>query len=117
MKQNCWEYFQCGREPGGKKVGELGLCPAAEAERLNGVHDGKNAGRACWVVPGTDCNEDLTETSVDNIKMCTDCEFYRQVKGEERSKFVFTGLLLTNAFHEKSKPESSAPDHSARKDG
>jgi hypothetical protein len=115
MKQNCWEYFQCGREPGGKKTRELGICPAAEAEKFDGVHDGKNAGRSCWVITGTNCNDDVRETSVEKVKMCTDCEFYRQVKEEERSKFIFTGTLLTNAFHEK--PKSTSSGHSPRKEG
>ncbi len=107
MKKNCWEYFQCGREPGGKKIRELGVCPAAAAEKLNGVHGGRNAGRACWVIAGTDCNEDIKEDSVEKVKMCTDCDFYKQVKEEERSKFIFTGTLLTNVIHGKSKSASS----------
>lgn len=32
-RTNCWEYFKCGREPGGSKVDELGVCPAATEER------------------------------------------------------------------------------------
>jgi hypothetical protein len=31
-KQNCWEYMKCGREPGGEKVAELGICRAAADE-------------------------------------------------------------------------------------
>jgi len=57
----------------------------------------------------------VRETSVEKVKMCTDCEFYRQVKEEERSKFIFTGTLLTNAFHEK--PKSTSSGHSPRKEG
>ena len=26
---NCWEVKKCGREPGGKSVATLGVCPAA----------------------------------------------------------------------------------------
>ena len=29
MKKNCWEYKKCGREVGGAKVKDLGVCPAA----------------------------------------------------------------------------------------
>jgi hypothetical protein len=29
-KLNCWEVKKCGREPGGVKVKELGVCPASE---------------------------------------------------------------------------------------
>ena len=28
---NCWEVKQCGRQPGGPKAGEFGVCPAATA--------------------------------------------------------------------------------------
>ena len=42
-KLNCWEFKKCGREAGGSKVGELGLCPAATTRAVDGVHDGKNA--------------------------------------------------------------------------
>ena len=55
MKKNCWEIKNCGREPSGNKVEELGVCPAATEVRLNAVHEGTNAGRACWApsIPGT----------------------------------------------------------------
>jgi len=32
---NCWEYKKCGREPGGIKVHELGVCPATVEEGLD----------------------------------------------------------------------------------
>lgn len=50
MKKNCWEFKNCGREFGGIKARELGVCPASTDERLNGIHNGENAGRSCWVV-------------------------------------------------------------------
>ncbi len=55
MKLNCWEFKKCGREPGGAKVEELGVCPAATDCRLDGVHGGHSSGRACWVIAGTYC--------------------------------------------------------------
>jgi hypothetical protein len=54
-KLNCWEFKKCGREAGGAKAKELGVCPATEDEKLNTVHGGKNAGRSCWVLAGTMC--------------------------------------------------------------
>lgn len=44
MKKNCWEVKNCGREVDGAKSIELGVCTAATETRLNGVHDGQNAG-------------------------------------------------------------------------
>ena len=55
MKQNCWEYKKCGRQPGGSKVAELGICPVAVENRTDAVNGGKNAGRACWAVTGSFC--------------------------------------------------------------
>jgi hypothetical protein len=54
-KRNCWEFKKCGREDGGARVEELGVCLASTETRLNGVHDGTNGGRACWVLEGTLC--------------------------------------------------------------
>ena len=54
-KINCWEFKKCGRQPGGVKVAELGVCEAASAAVLNDIHDGKNGGRACWAITGTLC--------------------------------------------------------------
>lgn len=96
MKKNCWEYKACGRGPDGDKAGTLGICPAASEVRLNGVHEGMNAGRSCWVVIGTDCNG-LGHLNADaEFKTCADCDFYKTVKQEEKSKFLFSGTLLTN---------------------
>jgi hypothetical protein len=37
---NCWEFKKCGREPGGHKVEELGVCPATTDKEFNGVNKG-----------------------------------------------------------------------------
>ncbi len=54
-KLNCWEMKNCGREPGGAHANNLGICSATVETRLDGIHDGRNAGRSCWVVAGTPC--------------------------------------------------------------
>ncbi len=46
-KINCWKYKKCGQEPGGNKVYELGVCPAATNSTANGINGGKNGGRIC----------------------------------------------------------------------
>lgn len=46
-KQNCREERRCGREPGGIREAELGVCPAATATAHNGINGGDNAGRYC----------------------------------------------------------------------
>ena len=54
-KVNCWEFKRCERTPGGKKEEELGVCPVTMEKRLDDVHGGLNAGRACWVVAEAHC--------------------------------------------------------------
>ena len=83
MKMNCWEAKQCGREPGGVKVGEFGICPAVTEKRLDGVHAGKNGGRACWVITGTYCQGDIQGAFAKKFASCMNCDFYKTVQSEE----------------------------------
>jgi len=82
---NCWEYKKCGREWGGSKVHELGICPAVKETKLNGLHHGNNAGRSCWIVAGTFCGGTVTGTFAEKISTCESCDFYNLVKDEYRS--------------------------------
>lgn len=81
--QNCWEYWRCGREPGGKNVRSLGICPAAIDEEADGLNHGKNGGRICWAIVGTHCEGDLFNSPLRREQVCTDCGFYQKVKSEE----------------------------------
>lgn len=94
MKQNCWEFKKCGREPGGNKTHELGICPAAIDDRLNEVHGGNNCGRTCWVVTGTYCKGEVQGVFAKKFKECLNCDFYNLVKEEEHPGFKMTPLLL-----------------------
>ena len=94
MKKNCWEIMECGREPGGKKAKELGVCPAARDERLNKIHGGKNAGRACWVIAGTFCEGKIQGTFAQKYQSCAECPFYKQVRMEEGSAYQTSLVLL-----------------------
>ena len=42
--KNCWEFKNCGRQPGGSNVNDLGLCPAATDTSSDGLNRGKNGG-------------------------------------------------------------------------
>jgi len=81
-KLNCWEFKKCGREPGGSHVDASGICPAATTEKLDGLHDGINGGRACWHVVGTLCDGNIQGTYAKKYKSCLDCDFYKKVKEE-----------------------------------
>ncbi len=85
MKQNCWEFKKCGREPGGAHVREFGPCPVVTYAALNGLHGGRNAGRACWVVAGSLCGGKVQGNEEQKRKACWECDFLHLVKKEEES--------------------------------
>ncbi|MBF0457910.1 MAG: hypothetical protein HQK99_08455 [Nitrospirae bacterium] len=82
-KVNCWEFNKCGREPGGDKVEELGVCPVTIATSFNGLHGGTNAGRACWAVPFACGDAEGKMSFASKIRKCTQCEFHHLVIKEE----------------------------------
>ncbi len=94
MRKNCWEFMNCGRQPGGERVAELGECPAALEERLDGIHGGKNAGRACWVVSGTFCRGVSEGTFTRKFKSCVGCDFYKAVRRDEFPEFQLAAIIL-----------------------
>jgi hypothetical protein len=94
MKKNCWEIMKCGREAGGVNAEELGVCPAAVFDELDGAHGGKHAGRVCWVVAGTMCGGEPVGSFAKKYKDCRICEFYRLVKEEEGENFLITINLI-----------------------
>ncbi len=81
--KNCWEFKNCGRQPGGAKEKEFGVCPASTDARLNGTNNGKNGGRACWALTGTLCGGKIQGTFASKLGNCMACEFYAMVKKEE----------------------------------
>ncbi len=94
-KVNCWEHKKCGRQPGGHKVEDLGVCPATIEQALDGAHSGKNAGRACWVVAGSLCGGKIQGTYAKKLLNCWRCEFMNKVKQEEDpTQFGFSHTRL-----------------------
>ena len=94
MKQNCWEFKKCGREPGGGKSKELGICPATTKRQLHGVNDGVNSGRTCWAVGGTLCGGEVQGSFAAKLGNCLNCDFYSRVRSEEAGKFVTSKEIL-----------------------
>jgi hypothetical protein len=79
-KPNCWEYTRCGREPGGSRADDLGVCPAAADRRFDGINEGINGGRACWMIAGT-CGSERPECIRANAyHPCTACDFYQALQ-------------------------------------
>jgi hypothetical protein len=93
-KKNCWEFTKCGRQPKGERVQELGVCPAAVELKLEKVHGGGNAGRACWVVAGTLCGGKVQGSFARKYGNCEQCEFYQLVQLEEGPGFKHGTMLL-----------------------
>lgn len=96
-KMNCWELKKCGREPGGAKAGDLGVCPAAEDTESNGINSGKNAGRICWAIAGTFCGGKVQGEFAQKQVSCMVCEVFKQIKREEGNN-DFT-LLKSSLTH------------------
>ena len=80
---NCWEFKNCGRQPGGGKASELGVCPAVSEHRVNGANGGINGGRVCWYIAGTLCGGKVQGTFATKLSNCRQCAFYELVIKEE----------------------------------
>ncbi len=63
---NCWEFKKCGRERGGAKALELGVCPAYPA---HGTH--------CAHIAGTLCGGKIQGSFAMKLTNCMKCEFYQ----------------------------------------
>ena len=62
---NCWEYTKCGREAGGEKADEYGVCPAYP---LHGTH--------CAKISGTLCNGTIQGSFAMKLGNCLQCPFF-----------------------------------------
>lgn len=93
-KKNCWEFKKCGRQASGLFNPRIIVCPAATETRLEGVHGGKNSGRACWVVAGTMCEGKVQGTFAQKHRSCEECDFYQSVRKEEGKNFLTRKDLL-----------------------
>lgn len=82
----------CGREPGGERTHELGVCPAADMTDHTGINGGKNAGRFCWYVAGTLCSGNVEGTYAAKFESCLKCPFLREVVMQEGGSLIFMAL-------------------------
>jgi CRP-like cAMP-binding protein len=80
---NCWEFSRCGREPGGDRVDDMGVCPAAADTSFDGINRGVAGGRICWAVAGTFCGGRVQGTFAEKRSSCMDCDFFKTVLREE----------------------------------
>ena len=62
----CWEFKKCGREAGGAKVRELGICP---------VYPDK--GNDCARVAGTLCGGQVQGSFAMKLVNCMQCDYFK----------------------------------------
>ncbi len=82
-RQNCWEFMQCGREPGGASARERGVCPVARKNAHMGENHGRYAGRACWKIHGAKEYGGDAKPMMQRVLQCVDCPFAQKVAEEE----------------------------------
>lgn len=63
---NCWEYKKCGREAGGAREKEMGLCPAFP-----------DHGTQCARVSGTYCDGEVQGSFALKLANCMKCDYYK----------------------------------------
>jgi hypothetical protein len=80
-KINCWQFNNCGREPGGLMAEHDGVCPVATAMKFDGLNGGQKAGRVCWLVKAQ--SHDHARQMRCFGRSCHTCDFYRRVMFEE----------------------------------
>lgn len=83
MRENCWDFRNCTKTD----------CPVRTEDRLDGVHGGSNAGRACWAVPSTHCMG-VQGSCLDKKPHCSVCAFYQKVRREEGARIKSNDEIL-----------------------
>ncbi len=99
LRQNCWQYMRCGREPGGARVADLGVCPASVDVSANRLNEGTNGGRICWAISGTFCGGKVQGTFAQKQLSCMTCEFFGKVKAEGKTTGQFLLLKPGQTYH------------------
>ncbi len=94
LRENCWEFKKCGREPGGENVAEFGVCPTCIETKQDGVNEGRNAGRICWVIAGTFCAGKVQGTFAEKVDDCRECDFFMKIIAESNSDYHLYSIGL-----------------------
>ena len=82
---NCWEFKECGREPDGKNSLRYGVCPVAIESEADGIYNGKNGGRCCWVLTDSALETGNTHCFCRTTAGgCRECGFYLLVDKSEK---------------------------------
>lgn len=98
-KRNCWESMKCGRETGGIRSEEFGICPASTEKKFDGVNGGDASGRFCWAVAGTLCGGEVQGTFARKFDDCSRCPFLLEVIKEEGDMLIMSEIDLEEKNH------------------
>lgn len=83
-RENCRQFMDCGRQPGGARQTEYGVCPVFTNQKFDGYNHGQHAGRYCWMVEGTLCQDRIQGNWAQKMRHClTKGEFFKHVQQEE----------------------------------
>ncbi len=63
---NCWDFKKCGRQLGGSRTKEFGVCPAYP-----------DNGKKCAQVAGTFCGGTVQGSFASKLANCMQCDFYK----------------------------------------
>ncbi len=96
MKQNCWEFKKCGREPNGSAVAESGICKATTHALSDRVNSGENGGRVCWAISETYCPEKVEGSFAVDLLSCSKCDFFKKLQSEEADQFILLPYKKVN---------------------
>lgn len=99
LKRNCWDYYGCEREAKGNSGKDSDVCPACLEAKLNGIHGGRNGGRACWIVKGTTCGSRIKRMFVPKFIICELCDFKKSVMDEESKNFIVSDDFMKMLIH------------------
>ena len=104
FRKNCWEHKNCGRQPGGEKTGELGVCTVSTQTEAHNINNGINGGRACWAIEGTLCGGEVQGTFAQKMSNCMECDFYNLVRQEEGANYKASKEIIQqmNGSHKTS---------------
>jgi hypothetical protein len=84
-KKNCWEFKNCGQNIRDKK-GDSRPCQVPKMAIYDGVNNGENGGRVCWIIADSVCEGKVQSTFQQKLETCSACDFYKAVMEEEGGK-------------------------------